>query len=126
MSSTRAGVRRVFGQGAFALSVALAAIVVTGSQSAFAGLIFQHVQFDGAVRNNGGSGPVAAVEQHFTDTDITAPPSSNTPLPATNPPLPAGLQAANNLSIASDFVGSAPFDGGPATYKRAMLWITSP
>jgi hypothetical protein len=126
MSSFRAGVRRLFGQRAFTFSVALAAIVLCGSQSVFAGLIFTQVQFDGAVRSAGGSGPVAGVEQHFTSTDITAPPSSNTALPATNPPLASPLQSSNNLSIASDFVASAPFDGGSPFYKRAMLWITSP
>jgi hypothetical protein len=126
MSSIRAGVRRPFGQRALGVVVALAAIVFCGSQTAVASLIFTQVQFDGAVRNNGGSGPVNAVEQHFTDTDVTAPPTSSTPLPATNPPLPAGLQAANNLSITTDFVASAPFDGGSPFYKRAMLWITSP
>lgn len=126
MSSNRAGVRRLVGQRALVVAVALATVVVCGSQSAFASLIFTQVQFDGAVANNGGNGPANAVEQHFTDTDVTAPPTSSTALPATNPPLPAGLQPANNLSITTDYVASAPFDGGSPFYKRAMLWITSP
>ncbi len=123
MSALRASVRRQFGQRACAFFAALAAIALCGSQSAFAGLIFTQLQFDGFVRSGNGSGPVAGVEQHFTSVDFP-PPTSNISLPATNPPLAPPLDPSNNLRMQFDFAANAPLNGD--TFPRGTIWITSP
>src|SRR5262245_21619506 len=103
MSSIRAGVHRVFGQRALAFSLALTAVILSGSQSAFAGLIFNQVRLDGQVRSNGGSGATAGVEKHFTNDDFPAPNTGNS-LPAEAPAPPSPLLSAYNLNINYDYV----------------------
>ena len=125
MLSVIAGDPRRIGRRIRQLFVALAATagLIALPFPANAGLIFTSVRFDGAVRNSGGDGPVAGVEQHFTNVAFP-PPNTGKDLPATNPPLPPQLQPSNNLRISYDHANSAPLNG--SLYPRDLLWITSP
>lgn len=97
---------------------ALGALLALGcALPASAGIIVNSVRYDGHVRN----GATTGVEQHFTDTAFP-PPTTNVPLPAVGPALPAGLNAANDLHILFDEVGSAPVGGN--LYPRATFWIS--
>jgi hypothetical protein len=107
----------------FNAAIITSACLLAACSPATAGLIFNSVRFDGSVRNNNGSGPVAGVERHFMNDDFPAP-TSNIDLPATPPPLTSPLDAANNLRMQFDFAANAPLGGD--TFRRVTLWITSP
>ncbi len=96
------------------------------SSTASAGLVFNTVRLDANVRSGGGSGGTAGVEKHFTDDDF--PPVNNQPitfhgLPAVAPNPPAPLQAAVNLRMKLDEVGSAPLGG--EIFSLSTLFISS-